>query len=226
MKYKDIDFKFDEKGLIVAIAQDASTGEVLMQAYMNEEAFNKTIETGLMHYYSRSRKKLWKKGETSGNFQEVISVSIDCDADCLLFKIIQTGAACHTNNKSCFYRNLQDTNKVDFKIISDVMDTIKERKENKKEGSYTNYLYDKGLDKILKKFGEESVETIVAAKNGDKEEIVAEICDLIYHGMVLLSNENIELNQIYQELMKREGRVPEEKYSNKARSDRPNLDNK
>lgn len=223
MIINDIKLKFDDKGLIVAIAQDAQSGEVLMQAFMNEEAINLTLQTGLMHYYSRSKQSLWKKGETSGHFQEVVSVSVDCDADCLLFKIIQTGAACHTGNKTCFYRTVSDTNKVDFMIINDLMHTIKSRKTNKVEGSYTNYLYDKGLDKILKKFGEESIETVIAAKNKDKSNLIAEVCDLIYHTLVLLSNEDVDINDILQELMRREGRKADDKYSDPNRIDRPEL---
>jgi len=226
MTYNDITFNFDDKGLIAAVVQDANTGKVLMQAYMNEESYNKTMETGLMHYYSRSRKALWKKGETSGHYQEVVSISIDCDEDCLLFNVIQTGAACHTNNFSCFYRKLYDNNKIDFNIINNVMNTIKDRKINKVEGSYTNYLFDKGLDKILKKFGEESIETVIAAKKGDKNELISEVCDLAYHTMVLLSNEDIDLSDIYKELMKREGRMPEAKYNDPLRKERPELENK
>ena len=145
--------KFDDNGLIVAIAQDALTGDVLMQAYMNEEAYNKTLQTGYMHYYSRSRKCLWKKGETSGHYQKVVGVKLDCDGDCALFTVLQTGASCHTGNKTCFFTEIVPNNEMDYRIVFDVLDTIKDRKLNPVEGSYTNYLFNKGLDKILKKVG-------------------------------------------------------------------------
>lgn len=207
--------KFDDKGLIVAIAQDALTGDVLMQAFMNEEAYKLTLETGYMHYYSRSRKCLWKKGETSGHVQKVVGGSIDCDEDCVLFKVLQTGVSCHTGNKTCFFTEIVANNQVDYRIIFDVLDTIKHRKENPVEGSYTNYLFKKGLDKILKKIGEEATETVIAAKNIDKKELTMELSDLVYHILVLMEQTGLEPKDIFGELMEREGRKPEEKYKNR-----------
>lgn len=210
-----MDIKYDDKGLVVAIAQDAVSGEVLMQAYMNREALDKTIETGYATYYSRSRNKLWKKGEESGHTQKVTGISYDCDNDSILLKVIQEGAACHTGNRSCYYRNIVDDNFPDYKIIFDVDKTIKYRKKEPVEGSYTNYLFDKGIDKICKKIGEESAEVIIAAKNNSKEEIIMEISDLVYHTLVLMNAKDISLEDIFAELMRREGRAPETKYLNK-----------
>lgn len=206
--------KFDENGLIVAIAQDALNGDILMQAFMNEEAYNLTLETGYMHYYSRSRKCLWKKGETSGNVQKVVGGSIDCDYDCVVFKVLQTGVSCHTGNKTCFFTPIKENTKVDYRIVFDVLDTIRNRKLNPVEGSYTNYLFNKGLDKILKKVGEEATETVIAAKNNDKKELAMEISDLAYHLLVLMEEIGIEPKDIFEELMEREGRKPKEKYKN------------
>lgn len=207
--------KFDDNGLIVAIAQDALTGDVLMQAYMNEEAYNKTLQTGYMHYYSRSRKCLWKKGETSGHYQKVVGVKLDCDGDCALFTVLQTGASCHTGNKTCFFTEIVPNNEMDYRIVFDVLDTIKDRKLNPVEGSYTNYLFNKGLDKILKKVGEETTETVIAAKNNNKKELVMEISDLVYHLLVLMEQTGLEPKDIFAELMAREGRKPDEKYKNR-----------
>lgn len=202
------EFKLDSKGLIPVVTQDYYTGEVLMVAYMNEEAFNKTIETKKVHYYSRSRQSLWLKGETSGHFQTVKELLVDCDNDTLLIKVIQEGAACHTGNKTCFYRTLDmDTKEFieldRFKasnIFQGVYDVIVDRKENPKEGSYTNYLFDKGIDKILKKVGEETAEIIIGAKNEGKEEMVYEISDLLYHMMVLMVEKDATWEDIYKEL--------------------------
>ncbi|MGI6701527.1 MAG: bifunctional phosphoribosyl-AMP cyclohydrolase/phosphoribosyl-ATP diphosphatase HisIE [Christensenellales bacterium] len=210
-----MDLKFDDNGLIVAIAQDAVSGEVLMQAYMNKEAYDKTVETGYATYYSRSRGKLWMKGEQSGHTQKVLSIAYDCDGDALLLKVIQEGAACHTGNRTCFYRSLSEDNYPLNGIIYDVIATIKDRRENPKDGSYTNYLFDKGLDKILKKIGEETAEVIIAAKNNDKKELVMEICDLIYHTLVLMNEKDIRVTDIFEELLAREGRAPKPKYLKK-----------
>lgn len=204
--------KFDDKGLIVCITQDAVNGDVLMVAYMNQEAFDKTMETGIMHYFSRSRNCLWKKGETSGHYQKVVSAYEDCDKDALLFKVIQTGVACHTGNRTCFFSELANTNEVDFKIVGDVMATIKDRKIHPIEGSYTNYLFAKGRDKICKKFGEEAVESVIAAKNNDKKELIMELSDVVYHALVLMENEGLEIEDILKELIKREGRAAEAKW--------------
>ncbi|MEG2670309.1 MAG: bifunctional phosphoribosyl-AMP cyclohydrolase/phosphoribosyl-ATP diphosphatase HisIE, partial [Oscillospiraceae bacterium] len=165
--------KFDEKGLIPAIAQDAKTGEILMLAYMNEESLKKTIETGNATYFSRSRQELWEKGATSGHLQKVVEMFVDCDADSIVLKIKQIGAACHTNNYSCFYRKIVDGKLVEIptgveltaNILYDVYDVIVDRVKNPKEGSYTNYLFKEGIDKMLKKVGEEAAEVIIASKN-------------------------------------------------------------
>lgn len=208
--------KFDDKGLIVAIAQDVITGEVLMQAYMNKESLDITLKTGKVTYYSRSRQKLWTKGETSGHYQKLIDIRYDCDGDCILVKVIQEGAACHTGNRSCFYRKLLDLgNYPDYKIIYDIIKTIKDRKVNPKKGSYTNYLIDKGKEKICKKIGEESSEVIIATMKDDKKETIMEIADLIYHILVLMNVQNIDLSDVFSELMAREGKDPDPKYLNK-----------
>lgn len=201
-------------GLIVAVAQDAYNGQVLMQAYMNEESYRLTMETGYMHYYSRSRNCLWKKGETSGHLQKVIAAYIDCDGDSLLFKVEQKGAACHTGNRTCFYTSLTEHRGADYFTVFEDYQTILTRKKNPVEGSYTNYLFQKGLDKILKKMGEECTEVVVAAKNADKKELVMELNDLLYHSLVLMANEGITPEDIYLEGMNRQGKAPHPKYSN------------
>ncbi|NLI56998.1 MAG: bifunctional phosphoribosyl-AMP cyclohydrolase/phosphoribosyl-ATP diphosphatase HisIE [Clostridium sp.] len=210
--------KFDDKGLIPVIAQDYNTNEVLMMAYMNKEALEKSLETGKAHYFSRSRNKLWQKGETSGHYQYIKSIKIDCDNDALLIKVEQVEGACHTGHYSCFYREisekegLKETQEKVFdekevydgaKVLKEVYDVIVDRTINPKEGSYTNYLFEKGLDKILKKVGEEAAEVIIAAKNKDKGEIVYEISDLFYHLFVLMVERGVKLDDIYNELKKR-----------------------
>ncbi len=200
------EFKLNSDGLIPVIVQDYKTDEVLMLAYMNEEAFENTLKTGLMTYYSRSRKEQWVKGETSGHYQYVKSLDIDCDNDTLLAKVKQLGAACHTGNYSCFYRNLASKDYVQtnpLKVFKDVMAVIEDRKLHPKEGSYTNYLFDKGIDKILKKCGEEATEIIIAVKNPDPEEIIYEISDFLYHVMVLMSLKGVTWEEITAELSKR-----------------------
>lgn len=193
--------KFDEKGLVPAVVQDVNTKEVLMLAYMNKESIERTIETKRTCFFSRSRQELWEKGATSGNVQDVVSLSYDCDGDTLLVKVKQTGVACHTGAYTCFNDELFNSGeKVSFDIIQRVYDTIMDRKNNPKEGSYTNYLFDKGIDKILKKVGEENAEVIIAAKNNSREEVVYETCDLIYHTLVLLINQNISLGELKAEL--------------------------
>ena len=199
---------FNEKGLIPVITQDYKTGIVLMQAYMNKESFEKTKQTGMATYFSRSRSKLWQKGEESGHLQYVKEILTDCDSDCLLLKVEQVDAACHTGNYSCFYRKITGE-EIDERlsptanILQKVYDTISYRKKNPKEGSYTNYLFDKGIDKICKKIGEEACETIIAAKNSSKSEITAEIADLLFHTMVLMSEVDVQPVDIYSELSKR-----------------------
>ncbi|MFW5864968.1 MAG: bifunctional phosphoribosyl-AMP cyclohydrolase/phosphoribosyl-ATP diphosphatase HisIE [Candidatus Izemoplasmataceae bacterium] len=196
------ELKFDSQGLIPVVVQDYKTLEVLMLAYMNKEAIEKTLETKLGTYYSRSRKTLWQKGETSGNIQHVKSFSYDCDEDTLLLKVDQVGPACHTGNRSCFYRDIlpSNDNPFTFEILYDI---IKNRKLNPLEGSYTNYLFDKGLDKILKKLGEETSEVIIGAKNQDKTEMIYEMSDLIYHLSVLMLYNDITFKDLENELKKR-----------------------
>lgn len=194
--------KFDEKGLICAVAQDCESGEVLMQAYMNFEAYEKTLETGYAHYYSRSRQKLWKKGEESGHLQEVVSVSLDCDGDCVLLRVRQTGAACHTGNYSCFFNTVKEGG-AGAEMLGRLQRVVEDRRNRPEEGSYTCYLFEKGVDKIAKKTGEEAVELVIAAKNGDKEEIVGECADLFYHTLVLLANAGVKLSDVCAELEER-----------------------
>ena len=201
------DLGWDEKGLLPVIVQDVDNGEVLMLAYMNEESYRRTIATGMMTYYSRSRQSLWVKGETSGHFQYVRSLALDCDSDTILAKVRQVGAACHTGSRSCFFTSLVSRSGMHpnpASVLQDVYAVIKDRKEHPREGSYTNYLFDKGIDKILKKFGEEATETVIAAKNPDKEEIVYEAADLLYHMMVLMAERDVTWDDILNELAKRE----------------------
>lgn len=190
--------KYDKDGLVPAIAQDIATGEVLMLAYMNEAAVKLTLETEIVHYYSRSRQSLWKKGETSGHVQELKGFYYDCDGDTILVKVNQVGAACHTGNYSCFFNELVAA-KALKNTLPDLYKVILDRKLNPKEGSYTNYLFTEGIDKILKKVGEESAEVIIGAKN-TREELIYETSDLIYHLLVLLVNEGITLGDIFEEL--------------------------
>ena len=200
------EFQLNSDGLIPVITQEYKTGKVLMLAYMNEEAFNETIRSGRMTYWSRSRQELWKKGDTSGHYQYVKSLDIDCDKDTLLAKVVQIGAACHTGNESCFYTNLVSKNYDStnpMTIFDQVMETILHRRENPKEGSYTNYLFDKGIDKILKKVGEEATEIVIAAKNPDSDELKYEICDFLYHMMVLMAERDVSWKEITKELASR-----------------------
>ena len=194
--------KFNDKGLIPCIAQDARTRKVLMLAYMNKESLALTEETGYMHYYSRSREQLWKKGETSGHVQQVVSLAYDCDGDTILAQVIQTGAACHTGEYSCFFNELlgEQPESEGAEIIDELYDVVDAGKRNPKEGSYTNYLYDKGLDKILKKVGEEATEVVIAAKNEDKDEVVYEMGDLLYHLIVLMREKEISPSELFAEL--------------------------
>ena len=199
-------FKLNSDGLIPVIVQDYKSLEVLMMAYMNEEAFRLTLATGRMTYFSRSRQALWLKGETSGHFQYVKSLKIDCDNDTILATVKQVGAACHTGNRSCFFTTLaekeyKETNPL--KVFEDVYGVILDRKVHPKEGSYTNYLFDKGIDKILKKLGEEATEIVIAAKNPDPEEIKYEISDFLYHMMVLMADKGITWEEITEELANR-----------------------
>lgn len=198
-----VEVKFDEGGLICAIAQDAESGDVLMQAYMNEEALRLTFETGYAHYYSRSRKCLWKKGETSGHVQKVVGATFDCDRDCLLLQIEQTGAACHTGKRSCFFQKEIEENGAGVRFLSELERVIADRKEHPADGSYTSYLFEWGIDKIAKKTGEEAVEAVIAAKNDDKEEFVGECADLLYHLLVLMKAKETSLRDVCSVLKER-----------------------
>ncbi|MGB2692694.1 MAG: bifunctional phosphoribosyl-AMP cyclohydrolase/phosphoribosyl-ATP diphosphatase HisIE [Thermodesulfobacteriota bacterium] len=210
--------KFNENGLVPVIVQDVSTGQVLMLAYANKEAIQKTIDSGKSHFWSRSREKLWMKGEESGNVQDIKEVYYDCDIDTLLYLVKQTGVACHTGERTCFYR-ATDGNKDaptfgssdSSKTLDEVYEVILDRKLNPKDGSYVSGLFEKGLDKILKKIGEEAGETIIGAKNEDKKEIIYETADLWFHSMIVLSYFGITPNDIYEELGRRFGK-PKEAY--------------
>ncbi|MFO7153520.1 MAG: bifunctional phosphoribosyl-AMP cyclohydrolase/phosphoribosyl-ATP diphosphatase HisIE [Caldicoprobacter oshimai] len=245
--------KFNSDGLIPAIIQDEETGEVLMLGYMNRQALEKSLETGITHFWSRTRRKIWMKGETSGHVQKIKEVFIDCDGDALLFKVQQVKAACHTGYKSCFYRaadkangtwvikgervfipeevyadvKRDDEHKMDgtaerpssemqeesseeqnrangkTSVLQELYDVIVDRKLHPREGSYTCYLFEKGIDKILKKVGEESAEVIIAAKNRVKSEVIYEVSDLLYHLLVVLVEQGISIEEVYDELKRR-----------------------
>ena len=197
------ELKFDEKGLIPAIVADAVTKKVLTLAYMNEESLKITMEKGLTCFYSRSRQELWLKGETSGNYQHVVSITADCDKDALLVMVEPDGPACHTGETSCFHNPLFESEELHEFSYEDLMKLIAGRKTEKKEGSYTTYLFEKGRDKILKKVGEESTEVIIAGKANDKKETIYEIADLAYHVMVLMIDMGISLEDIFRELASR-----------------------
>lgn len=201
------DLRKNADGLIPVIVQDYRTGEVLMMAYMNEEAYGQTIRTGRMTYFSRSRGQLWLKGETSGHFQYLKSLTADCDSDTLLAKVSQVGAACHTGARSCFFQEIVKKEAEEtanpLQVFEEVYDVIKDRKIHPKEGSYTNYLFDKGIDKILKKLGEEATEIVIAAKNPGANEVKYEISDFLYHMMVLMAEKDISWEEITTELANR-----------------------
>ncbi len=200
------DFKTNADGLVPVVVQDYKTREVLMLAYMNEEAFQETLHTGRMTYFSRSRQSLWVKGETSGHFQYVKSLKLDCDNDTILATVKQVGAACHTGHHSCFFTTLaeKEYRETDpLKVFEEVYNVILDRKQHPKEGSYTNYLFDKGIDKILKKVGEEATEIVIAAKNPNPEEVKYEISDFLYHMMVLMAVKGIGWEEITEELANR-----------------------
>ena len=208
-KLQEIDLNYDEKGLIPAIVQEKDSGQVLMMAYMNRESLEKTLETGQTWFYSRSRQELWHKGATSGHVQQVHHIRVDCDADTLLVTVTQTGVACHTGEKTCFFNDLYKdatTEKDHSGIIRRIVDVLEERQRNPQQGSYTNYLFDSGIDKILKKVGEESAEVIIAAKNPNKDELVYEISDLVYHVLVLMNQRKVSLDEIMAELAQRHGK--------------------
>jgi phosphoribosyl-ATP pyrophosphohydrolase/phosphoribosyl-AMP cyclohydrolase len=198
-------FKFNEQGLIPAIIQDYQTKEVLMLGYMNEESIGKTIADEKVWFYSRSRQQLWLKGETSQNYLNLVELKYDCDQDALLILAQPDGPTCHTNEISCFHNSYvkkEMNNEVD-QILYKLQLLINERKNNLPEDSYTTYLFEEGIDKILKKVGEEASEVIIASKNDDPSEVIYEVSDLIYHLLVLLRAQDIDLQEIYQELSKR-----------------------
>lgn len=205
-KLRWADLKTNDKGLVPVVVQDYRTNQVLMLAYMNEEAFEKTITIGRMTYFSRSRNELWTKGETSGHFQYVKSLTADCDFDTILAKVSQVGVACHTGEMSCFFNEIVKKEYVEkdpLKVFDNVYKIIEDRKIHPKEGSYTNYLFNKGLDKILKKVGEEASEVIIASKNAVKDDIVYEEADLLYHLMVLMVEKGVTWEDVTRELAQR-----------------------
>lgn len=204
------ELKFDEKGLIPAVVQDEITKEVLMVAYMNAETLKMTLETKKATFFSRSRNEIWVKGETSGHFMNVSEIKIDCDGDCLVVFVHPDGPACHTNNRSCFFRKIKDGELVTDTSCGGTSDilmreqaVIIDRKINPDEDSYTNYLFNKGEDKILKKVGEEAAEVVIAGKNRDKEEIKYETADLLYHLSVMLVDNDMTWNDIFDEMENR-----------------------
>jgi phosphoribosyl-AMP cyclohydrolase / phosphoribosyl-ATP pyrophosphohydrolase len=207
MKIEDL--KFGDNGLIPAVVQDASSREVLTVAYMNEESLGKSIETRETWFYSRSRQELWHKGATSGNTQKIVEIKYDCDGDALVVLVEPAGPACHTGAVSCFSENLLDktttenTALTDFAVMLELEKTIREREQDMPEGAYTTYLFEKGVDKILKKVGEEAAEVIIAAKNRDPEELKWEAADLLYHLMVLLQEQKLPLKEVLGVLNKR-----------------------
>ncbi len=197
------ELKFDEKGLIPAIVVDSVTKQVLTLAYMNEESLGISMEKGLTCFWSRSRQELWLKGETSGNYQHIVSITADCDNDALVVMVEPDGPACHTGTVSCFTHPVWESDERKEFSYEGLMELIKGRKTHPQEGSYTTYLFDKGIDKILKKIGEECTEVIIAAKAQDKPETIYEIADLCYHTMVLMIEQGITLEDIHRELSSR-----------------------
>ena len=205
------EIKFDEKGLVPAVAYDVISGQVVMMAYMNKESIEMTLESGYCTYFSRSRQSLWKKGETSGHLQKLRSMKLDCDGDTILLEIEQEGAACHTGNKTCFYREYKDGQWAEAKENTSIAramaleyGVVKRRAENPVEGSYTNYLLDKGVDKICKKVGEEATECVIAAKNRAYDELQWEAADLIYHMTVLLYEQGMSWDDVGEKMLSRQ----------------------
>ena len=201
MKIDPGSVRFDEYGLAPAIVQDARTREVLMLAYMNRESLERTLETGDTWFWSRSRNELWHKGATSGNTQEVVKISSDCDNDAIVILVNPAGPACHTGARSCF--EIEHDEERSGGLLLELYELIKSRQDERPSGSYTSYLFDKGLDKILKKVGEESAETIIAAKNDDPKQLVAETADLLYHLLVMLVARGVDLAEVRAELAQR-----------------------
>ena len=211
------ELKFDEKGLIPAVVVDAVTKEVLTVAYMNAESLKITMDEGRTCFYSRSRGELWRKGETSGNYQNVVSITADCDKDALTVVVEKAGPACHTGAESCFFQPVYQSEELKDFSLSALMQLIEGRKTDKKEGSYTTYLFEKGMDKILKKVGEECTEVIIAGKAGDKKETVYEVADLCYHVLVMMVEMGISLEDIHKELASRhviDKKIKQEKMTN------------
>lgn len=229
--------KFDDQGLITAIVQDQATNQVLMVAYMNAESLARTLQTGETWFWSRSRRELWHKGATSGNTQKVVDIRMDCDGDALLVRVVPDGPACHTGEYTCFYRGADDSTEIGVAperpaasgvsvvnvdamdlgiLLQDLYQLIQERKDQRPENSYTTYLFNSGLDKILKKVGEESAETIIAAKNtgsaDGRRQLSGEISDLLYHLLVLMVDRNVSLQDILTELSHRSGKPSHPKY--------------
>lgn len=198
--------KFDASGLIPAIIQDVASGQVLMLAYMNEESLRRSLDSGRTWFYSRSRQRLWLKGQTSGNYQYIQDISYDCDADALLVKVRQEGVACHEGDYSCFHypRTSEEHREWTLaEVVGELFHIIKERQANRPEGSYTSYLFNEGVDKIAKKIGEEATEVVIAAKGGEDEQITYEVADLIYHLLVLLANCGLGPDDVSRELARR-----------------------
>ena len=198
-----MELKFDEKGLIPAIVQDFYTKQVLTLAYMNRESLEITMKEGRTCFWSRSRQKLWRKGESSGNYQKVVSMTADCDGDALVIEVIKEGPACHTGRESCFFNEVYQSPEQNGFSYEELMNQIRGRKENPKEGSYTTYLFEEGTEKILKKIGEESSEVIIAAAKEDKKETIYEVSDLLYHLFVMMIDAGIDLKDITAELASR-----------------------
>lgn len=216
MKATIEEVKFDERGLVPAIVQDVHTGGVLMLAYMDAESLKRTLETGETWFWSRSRAELWHKGATSGHTQRVVEAVLDCDGDALVFRVEPAGPACHTGQVSCFHNVLQSAyasqeNALDLGEVLNAMYALVETRRNQRPaGSYTTYLFDQGLDKILKKLGEESSETIIAAKNEDRGALTEEACDLVYHLVVLLVERGVTLSDLSEELVRRRTKIGDE----------------
>lgn len=197
------ELKFDDRGLIPAVVVDAVTKQVLTVAYMNEESLRISIAEGRTCFWSRSRQELWRKGETSGNVQHIVSITADCDADALVVVVEKDGPACHTGSDSCFFRTVWHSDTLQDFSLQGLYDLLADRKAARPEGSYTSYLFDKGIDKILKKVGEESTEVIIAAKADDREETIYELADLAYHAMVLMVQMGISVEDVHRELASR-----------------------
>ena len=195
--------KFDSRGLIPAVVTESGTGKVLTVAYMNAESLKVSMEKGLTYFWSRSRGELWLKGETSGNYQHIVSITADCDRDALLVEVVKDGPACHTGSDSCFGENVYTGEQPPTFTFSGLMDMLSDRRNNPKEGSYTSYLFDKGTDKILKKLGEETAEVIIAAKDNDRANTIYELSDLLYHAMVLMVQAGISVDDIRAEMASR-----------------------